>query len=86
MSLPREAVWAMSVDDRYFREIWVRHFRTRKDKPLSRVLIRRIVELIYDRVTNERSLHYLLSAHKIPETQFMEALAEEKRSKKLNGH
>ena len=71
----------MSVDDRYFREIWERHFRKRNDKPLSRVLIRRIVQLIYDRVTKERSLHDVLFAHQIPEKQFMEAVAENKRSK-----
>ena len=75
----------MSADDRYFREIWVRHFRTRSDKPLSRVLIRTIVQLIHDRITKEQSLHDVLSAHQIPEMEFMEAVAEEKRSKKLNG-
>ncbi len=75
----------MSVDDTYFREIWVRHFRTRNDKPLSRVLIRTIIQLIYDRATKERSVHDVLSAHEIPETQFMEAVVENKRSKKFNG-
>jgi hypothetical protein len=75
----------MPVDDRYFGEIWVRHFRTRNEKPLSRVLIRRIVELIHDRVTKDRPLHDVLSAHQIPETQFAQVIAESKRSRKLDG-
>lgn len=74
-----------AVDDRYFGEIWGRHFRTRNDKALSRVLIRRIIDLIHNRVTKERPLHDLLSAYKISETEFMEAAAEGKRSKKLDG-
>jgi len=64
------------VDDRYFGEIWDRHFRTRNDKPLSRVLVRRIIELIHDRVTKERPLHHVLSTYEISQTEFMEAAAE----------
>jgi hypothetical protein len=69
----------MSVDDRYLGDIWVRHFATRNHKPLSAALIRRIVELIHDRVTQECPLHDVLAAYQIPETQFMQAVAEDER-------
>jgi len=48
------------------------------------LLIRGLIELIYDRVTKERPLLSVLLAHKISETEFMKAAAEHKKPKKLD--
>ena len=62
------------IDDKFFPDIWARHFPTRHTHPLSRILIRRIVQLIYQEQEKGRSLDELLQAHAIASAEF--ALAE----------
>ena len=66
------------IDDKFFPDIWARHFPTRHTHPLSRILIRRIVQLIYQERENGRSLDELLQSHAISPSEF--ALAESENS------
>jgi len=64
------------IDDKFFPDIWARHFPTRHTHPLSRILIRRIVQLIYKEKENGRALEELLKAHEISAVEFAQAESE----------